>query len=145
MHQQLAEIEKTSLQKVLQFEEQMKLQPQVELEIKHHFSYGIYARELFIPAGVILTGKIHKYEQLNILTKGEMLVLIDGRIRRIEAPYTLVAPAGTKRVAKALKDCIWLTIHGTHEIDLDKIEEKFIAQTEQEYLEFSGQLKLLDN
>ena len=29
----------------------------VELEVKHHFSDGLYARELFIPAGVCLVGR----------------------------------------------------------------------------------------
>ena len=133
----------TAREKVNILEAEMRKQPQVELEVKHHFSYGIYARELFIPKGVMLTGKIHKTEQLNILTKGDISVLVDDEMVRVRAPFTIVSKAGTKRIAIAHEDSIWITIHGTHERDLEKIEEFFIAQNEQEYLEYCGQMQLL--
>ena len=131
-------------EKVLSLEILMREQPQVDLEVKNYFAYGTYIRELYIPQGVILTGKIHKYSQFNILLKGEMSVLIDDEVKRIKAPFHVVSEAGTKRIAIAHEDCVWLTIHGTHETDVDKIEEYFIAQNEVEYLEFCGQLKLLE-
>jgi len=133
----------TTREKINALEDLMRQQEQVELEVKHHFAYGTYTRELFIPKGIMLTGKIHKYSQFNILIKGEMSVLIDDHVMRIKAPFYVVSKAGTKRIAIAHEDCIWLTIHGTHETDLEKIEEYFIAQTEHEYLEFCGQMKWL--
>lgn len=114
----------------------MKAMPQVELPIRHYFSEGVYAREITIPAGVTLAGKIHKFSQLNILSKGVISVLIGDEIKTIEAPFTIVSPPGTERIAFAHTDCIWTTVHGTNETDLEKIEEKFIAQDEQEYIEF---------
>lgn len=129
-------------EKVNLFEAEMLKHPQVEIPTKHHFSYGVYAREIFIPKGVILTGKIHKYTQFNILVQGEMSVLVGEVVQRIKAPFTVASEAGTKRIAMAHEDCIWITIHGTHETDIDKIEATFIAQDEKEYLEFCGQLKL---
>lgn len=117
-------------------EEIMKAMPQVDLPVKHHFSLGVYARELYIPKGVTLTGKIHKFEQLNILVKGKMKVLVDNIIQDVEAPFIVVSPPGTKRIATTLEDCIWITVHGTHETDLDLIEKEFIAQDEKEYLDF---------
>jgi len=56
------------IDKVFAAEAFMKEQPQVELKVVHHFSKGVYARELHIPAGVILTGEIHKFKNLNILS-----------------------------------------------------------------------------
>lgn len=129
-------------EKVLYLESEMKKMPQIEIAIKHYFSEGLYAREMFIPKGVMLTGKIHKYTQLNILSKGEMSVLIDNDVVRVKAPYTFVAKAGSKRVFLAHEDSIWTVVHGTNETDLDKIEAHFIAETEQEYLEFCGQKQL---
>jgi len=125
-----------SMAKVFAIEAIMKEYPQVELKVIHHFSKGVYARELHIPAGVILTGEIHKFENLNILSKGKIQVLIDDTVQEIEAPFTVVSPAGTKRIARALEDCVWTTIHGTEEIDVDIIEKTFIAKSEQEWLEF---------
>lgn len=131
-----------SLDKVLLLEDLMRQEPQVELKVIHHFSYGIYARELHIPAGIMLTGKIHKYPQFNILTKGRMQVLVGEEVREIVAPFPVASEAGTKRIAIALEDCIWMTIHGTKLTDVDEIESFFIAETYQDYLEFRGQLKL---
>lgn len=121
---------------VFKFEEIAKQYPQVELKVKHYFSKGVYARELHIPAGVILTGEIHKFENLNILSYGKIEVLTEKGMQEVEAPFTVVSPAGTKRIARAITDCIWTTIHGTDENDLNVIEKTFIAKSEQEWLEF---------
>jgi hypothetical protein len=131
-------------QKVQALELLLKEQPQVKLEVYHHFSKGVYARELHIPAGVILTGEIHKFTNLNILSKGKIQVLIGDIIQEIEAPFTVVSPAGTKRIARTLTDCIWTTIHGTDEVNLNIIEQTFIAKSEQEWLEFCGQNNQLE-
>lgn len=130
--------------KVFAAEAWMKEQPQLNLKVVNYFSYGVYARELHIPAGTILTGEIHKFENLNILSKGEISVLTEEGIKRVTAPFTIVSPAGTKRIAYAHSDCIWTTIHGTHEKDLDAIEAFFIAKNENEWLEFcnANQLEL---
>lgn len=128
----------TPLGKVYAIEALMKLQPQVECKVIHHFSKGVYARELHIPAGVILTGEIHKFENLNILSKGKIQVLVGGDIQEVEAPFTVVSPPGTKRIARTLTECVWTTIHGTDEKNLDIIEHTFIAKSEQEWLEFCG-------
>jgi hypothetical protein len=135
-------INNNSRQKVQALELFLKEQPQVSLKIIHHFSKGVYARELHIPAGVILTGEIHKFTNLNILSKGKIQVLVGETVQEIEAPFTVVSPAGTKRIARTLTDCVWTTIHGTDEVDLNIIEHTFIAKSEDEWLEFCGQKQL---
>ena len=130
--------------KVNLFEAEMLKMPQIDLPVKHHFSLGLYGRELFIPAGTILTGKIHKYPQMNILAQGRIAVLVDDEVIELEAPKVICSPAGTKRIAKAITDVTWITIHATDETNLDKIEDHFIAQNEQEYLKFIKNQKLID-
>ncbi len=128
--------------KVEALESLMKLAPQIDLKVDHYFSQGVYARSLHIPKGIQLTGKIHKYQQLNILVKGRMKVLVDDIVKEVNSPFIVVSPPGTKRIALALEDCIWITIHGTDETNVDLIEQKFIAQDEKEYLNFIGQDQL---
>lgn len=128
--------------KVNQAEALMAKLPQIDLKTIDHFSKDIYARELHIPKGIMLTGKIHKYEQLNILAKGKIKVLVGDIIQEIEAPFIVVSPAGTKRIALALEDCVWITVHGTDEKNVDLIEKEFIAQDEQDYLNFCGDNQL---
>lgn len=117
--------------------------PPVEMPTQDHFSHGVYARELSIPAGTVLTGKIHKFENLNVLLEGELLVLTDQGVQHVKAGQVVVSPPGTKRAAYALTNTRWLTVHGTHKTDVDEIESEFIAQDEAEFLSFcADQLKL---
>jgi hypothetical protein len=128
-------------EKVNAIETEMRRMVQVEMPVKHHFAnagspQGTYARELFIPKGTVLTGKIHKYAQINIMSKGDISVLTEDGVKRVQAPFIIVSPAGTKRIAYAHEDTVWTTIHSTSETDLEKIEAQFIAQNDSEYLEF---------
>lgn len=118
---------------------------QMEFKIINYFSKGVYAREMFLPKGSIVVGKIHKFENLNIISKGEVSFFsIDGA-HQVTAPYTFVGSPGAKRVIFAHEDTVWTTIHGTDETDIDKIEEQFIAR---EYAEVDGigedELKLIE-
>lgn len=124
------------LQAVLKAEAAMRQFPQLELRVEHHFSFGVYARTLYIPKDTVLTGHIHKFENLNILIKGKLKVRVGDEIKELEAPSTIVSPAGIKRIAYALEDSIWMTVHGTHERNIDLIESHFIAHSSEEYLEF---------
>ena len=129
-------------EKVHALEAALKTMPQAELKLIHHFSPGVYARELHIPADCTVVGEIHKYPQLNILSKGKIRVLLEEGMVDVEAPFTVLSPAGTKRIAYALTDCVWTTILHTDETNIPAIEKHFIAKSEQEYLEFNGQLQL---
>jgi hypothetical protein len=101
---------------------------QIDVPIKHHFSKDVYAREMIVPKGSLIIGKIHKYANLNILSSGEVSILsIDGVVR-VKAPFTIVASPGSKRLFFAHEDSVWTTIHGTAEKDVDKIEDHFIAK-----------------
>lgn len=117
--------------------------PQVELPVREFFSPGVYARELSIPAGICLTGAVHKYQQLNILSKGTMKVLTEDGIVEVSAPFTIVSPPGTKRIAYTLTDCVWTTILGTDETDSEKIEKDFVLKTHEEYLIWHSQSQQL--
>lgn len=131
-----------SIEQIQALEVTMREMPQEDIPVKHYFSEGVYAREIFIKKGTTLTGHIHKYSQLNILSKGEISVSTEDGIKRISAPFTIVSPPGTKRVAYAHEDCVWTTIHGTHEKDIDKIESQFIAKNQSDYLEFCNSLMI---
>lgn len=120
--------------KVHALEAQMLALPQVDLEVVHHFAKGVYARELRIPKGTVLTGAIHKFENLNILSKGDLTVLTENGPQRVRAPFTVVSPPGTKRAAYAHEDTIWTTVFGTDERDPDKIVDHFTTASEQEFL-----------
>ena len=114
----------------------------IDLPVKHHFSRGVYARELFIPKGTVLVGKIHKYSQINIVSKGDISVLTEDGVKRVKSGTTIVSTPGVKRAGYAHEDTIWTTIHGTHETDLDKLEDELIAASFEDYDAFVAALAL---
>jgi hypothetical protein len=116
-----------SRESILKLEAAMLEHPQVEMEVIHHFSKGIYARELRIPKGTVLTGKIHRHEHLNIISAGDITVMTESGMQRIRAPHTLLSLPGIKRAGYAHEDTVWTTIHATEETDLVKLEQMFIA------------------
>lgn len=121
-------------------EEVIKKEIQLECPLIHRFSQGVYAREIFIPKGGFIVGKIHKYKNLNVITKGEVSFFsIDGAVR-VKAPHTFVASPGVKRVIYAHEDTFWMTIHGTKETDIEKIEEEVIAK---DYSEVPEEVNLM--
>ena len=122
-------VELQDRERVLALEAEMMKLPQVDLEVKHHFSPGIYARELHIPAGIMLTGKIHRHEVLNIVSQGRLSVYKNGGLEEITGPCTFLSPRGTKRAGYVHEDTIWTTVHATDETDLELLEEEIIAKS----------------
>lgn len=98
-------------------------------KIRHYFAPGVYAREMWMPAGCLITGKIHMTEHLNMLSQGKVSVSNKGDSITMTAPYTFVSPIGTKRAIYAHEDSTWTTIHATDLTDPEEIEEEIIAET----------------
>ena len=119
--------EPSARENIMAMEAAIAAAPQVELQVTHHFSQGLYARELRIPKGMLLVGKIHRFENLNIISQGEISVYTEEGVRRVKAPCTIVSPPGTKRVGYAHEDTVWTTIHATEETDIEEIEKAVIA------------------
>lgn len=113
--------------KVTQLVQEMAKFPQVECPVKHHFSPGLYMREIFMPAGAIVIGKVHKTEHFNILMQGACFIVHDdGSHEELRAPMTFVSQAGVQKVLVITEDMIWLTTHVTNETDIELIESQII-------------------
>lgn len=116
---------------------------QVDMPITNYFARGVYAREAFIPKGTVVTGRVHKYSQINILLKGSISILTEKGMELLSAPFTIVSPPGTKRAAYAHEDVIWTTICGTEHTDLETMEDYLACRTFEEYEDFCQQQKEL--
>ena len=98
--------------------------PQADLPLKHHFSPGLYLREIFMPADTVVIGKIHHTTHFNILVQGACIIVHnDGRREELRAPQVFVSEAGVQKVLYILEDMIWMTTHVTEETDIPKLEE----------------------
>jgi hypothetical protein len=135
----LSELDKPGLQQFLvDIEKKFRALPPEQLitdkiPIIHHFSKDVYAREMRQPKDSLVLGKIHKYENLCIISSGEVSIMSVDGVVKVKAPYTFVASPGAQRIIFAHEDTTWTVIHGTNEKDVEKIEEKFIAKSYEEF------------
>ena len=108
---------------------QMPDQLDAEELTAHHFCSGIYARELFVPAGATLVGKTHSQENLFFLLMGEMTFTTDAGPVTVRAPYMAVTKPGTKRAGFAHTDCLCMNVHHNpdDERDLVLLEDRYIT------------------
>ena len=93
-----------------------------ELPVDHFVHAGMYYRALTIPEGVCLTGKIHFDDHICILEQGDLSVMTDDGMKRLQAPARFQARSGLKKIGYAHTDVIFSTVHKTDLTDLDEIE-----------------------
>lgn len=94
----------------------------------HHFSDGLYAKELVIPKDMGIVQHSHKYAHLSILAKGRVIVISDDKEQEYKAPACIEIKAGVHHKVISLEDAIWYCIHATEETDADKVDEVLIAR-----------------
>lgn len=117
----------TELEKAIQ---SVPLDQQVSFENLHNFCPGMYARTVFMPAGTVLTSKIHKTQHFFVVSKGSCTVSNShGERELISAPYLGVTMPGTKRALLIHEDCIWTTFHATDLTDVAEIERTILAES----------------
>jgi len=101
-----------------------KCQPDVE----HHFSDGLYAKEISLPKGYVIGQHAHKYSHLSVLAKGKVLVETDDWKKEYSAPACIDIKAETYHKITTIEDTTWFCIHATEETDLQKIDEVLIQR-----------------
>ena len=113
--------------------------------LKHHFADGVYAREIFIPKGTVVVGKIHKDDHHVFLMKGTLDLVTEDGATQVKAPCHFISKAGAKRAAYAVTDIVWITIHAnnTNTKSLEKLEKEIIAKDFKEFDKYlSGKAKI---
>ena len=98
----------------------------VEIRPVHHFAPGVYCREITIPAGVVVVGKLHRTHHIIMLLAGDVTIYTDEGMQRIVAPRVWHTSPGTKRAIYAHVESKLLTVHPTTETDLALIEAAII-------------------
>ena len=101
-------------------------------KITHYFTPGVYAREMWMPADCLITGKIHKTEHICILSQGMVTVSDGGESTLYVAPATIISKVGAKRAIYSHEESVWTNIHPTDLTDPEEIESEIIAETFEE-------------
>jgi hypothetical protein len=111
-------------------------QPQVDCPLKHSFTPNMYIREIFMPAGSLVTSALHLTTHPFFILKGDVSVwYYDCPIERYKAPYSGVTKAGTRRLLYTHEDTIWVTCHATTLTDVDEILKTIVTTSMNPYVE----------
>lgn len=99
----------------------------IDCPVIHSFSPGFYIRQIFMPAGTLITSLIHKTKHTYQITKGIVKVKInEGEWEILEAGHAGVTEPGTRRILFIESDCVWTTFHPILE------DEQPVSLTEEE-------------
>ena len=96
--------------------------------IDHHFSGGLYAKQMHIPAGYLVVGHRHKYDHLSVLAEGSVSVTVEGSTAEYHAPACINIEAHKHHEIVALTPVVWYCIHATSETDKDLIDDVLIEE-----------------
>jgi aminopeptidase-like protein len=101
-----------------------------DYKLRHFFSDGWYMREITVPAGEVIIGKIHKHAHTNCVSIGKVRVFTEFGADEMYAPFQFVSEPGTKRVVLTLEETVWTTYHAnpTNTQDLAELEAQIIAK-----------------
>lgn len=121
---------------VNQLEAQLLTMPQVDCPVRHIFASGMYAREMTIPAGTVITGAVHKTQHITILSKGRIQVLREEGVIEMTAPSTFISSPGTKNAVHVIEEAVWTTFHPNpdDERDLDVLVPRYTTSTNADLL-----------
>lgn len=111
-----------------------------DFPVTHFTAPGMVARQMLLPAGSLIVGKIHKHAHLNQISYGHVRVLTEFGPMEIRGPHTFTSQPGTKRVVLALENTLWTTFHlnpNNHdpesEADMKQLEDEIIATSFEEF------------
>ena len=101
---------------------------EIDLGIQHHFSSGVYAKQMHLPKGHFALSHKHAFDHMSILASGIAVVVVDGKETVYTAPACIEIKAGHEHSITALEDVTWFCIHATDEKDVSKIDEIVIQK-----------------
>jgi hypothetical protein len=115
-------------EKVNALQNELSKLPQYEPLTKHTFHGGMYCREVWRPAGVLIVGKVHKKEHFYMVVYGTVAITTDDGVKSITGPCLLNSTPGTKRAVYAETDALCMTFHRTDSATVEEAEAELVEE-----------------
>jgi hypothetical protein len=116
--------------------------PQYEPETKHYFHGGMYCREVFRHADVLIVGKVHKKEHFYLVVNGTLAITTDDGIQEITGPHLLCSKPGTKRAVYALTDAVCMTFHRVESDNVEDAEVELVEHDPESMFSIGNKVKM---
>ena len=98
--------------------------PQAALETSHTFHAGVYARTIFLPAGMMITGALIKIPT-TVITSGNLLAYTDDGVVELHGYMVMKAEANRKQVFVAKSDSFITMFFATSAATVEEAEREF--------------------
>lgn len=112
--------------------------PQYEPFTKHYFHGGMYCREVWRDANVLVIGKVHKKEHFYLIVSGSVSVngapVVDG-------PVLMKCEPGTKRAVLSLTPVLCMTFHRTDAKTVEEAEAELVEEDDTSMFSIGNSLK----
>ena len=116
--------------------------PQYEPKTKHYFHGGMYCREVFRHADVLIVGKVHKKEHFYLVVSGSLAITTDDGVQEITGPHLLCSKPGTKRAVYALTDAICMTFHRVESDNVEDAEVELVEHDPESMFSIGNKVKV---
>jgi hypothetical protein len=100
--------------------------PQYEPITRHTFHGGMYCREVFREAGILIVGKVHKKEHFYLIVGGTVAITTDDGVEFVTGPHLLCSKPGTKRAVYAETDTLCMTFHRVESDNVEDAEKELV-------------------
>ena len=130
-------------QRVESLQQELSKLPQYEPETKHYFHGGMYCREVFRHAGVLVVGAIHKKEHLYLIVSGTVAITDgNGDVQEVTGPYLFQSKPGTKRAVYAVTDALCMTFHAIDATTVQEAESELVEVESDSMYSIGNTIKL---
>lgn len=102
--------------------------PQYEPQTTHRFHAGMYCREVWRAAGVLVIGKVHKKEHFYVIVSGTLRITTDEGVQRLTGPAVLECKPGTQRAVYSETDALCMTFHRTDATTVEEAERELVEE-----------------
>lgn len=128
-------------QKVEALQAAVSQMPQYEPITKHTFHGGMYCREVFREAGVLVVGKVHKKEHFYLIVGGTVAITTDEGVQFVTGPQLLCSKPGTKRAVYAETDALCMTFHRVESDNVEDAEAELVEDDATSMFAVGNQVK----
>ena len=128
--------------KVKILQEELSKLPQYQPETKHYFHGGMYCREVFRHAGVLVVGKVHKKEHFYLIVSGTVQITDgEGNAQEVTGPHLFQSKPGTKRAVYAVTDALCMTFHAIEATSVEEAEAELVEVEPDSMYSLGNQVK----
>ena len=129
-------------QKVDALQTELSKLPQYEPETKHYFHGGMYCREVFRHAGVLVVGAVHKKEHFYLIVSGTVAITDgEGNVQEVTGPHLFQSKPGTKRAVYAITDTLCMTFHAIEATTVEEAEAELVEVDPDSMYSLGNQVK----